>query len=55
MIDYTAKIEMEVGVVKLNLKQALSMLPEKKKKKNGNEMFLFSLLTHIDIKIESKG
>lgn len=54
MIDYTAKIEMEVGVVKLNLKQALSMLPEKKKK-NGNEMFLFSLLTHIDIKIESKG
>ena len=43
---------MEVGVVKkLNLKQAFSMLSEKKKKKNGNEMFLFSLLTHTDIKI----
>ena len=42
---------MEVGVVKkLNLKQAFSMLSEKKKK-NGNEMFLFSLLTHTDIKI----
>ena len=41
---------MEVGVVKkLNLKQAFSMLSEKKK--NGNEMFLFSLLAHTDIKI----